>query len=64
MKGKDSGDDKASPGSEHEPRGSLALVLNTEIMRMPEIVRLVQQVPGTRIVYQRASVGRLMIVEG
>jgi hypothetical protein len=48
---------------ENEPRGSLALVIKTDISRMPEIVRLVEQVPGARIVYQRTSVGRLRIIE-
>lgn len=45
------------------PNASLALVLNMPISRMPELVRMAQQLPGTRVVYQRTSVGRLTIVE-
>ena len=46
-----------------EPRGNQALVIQTEIARMPEIVHFIASLPGTRIVYQRVSAGRLTIVE-
>jgi hypothetical protein len=46
-----------------EPRGSMALILSVEIVRMPDIVRLVRQVPGTKVLYQRVSAGRLRVIE-
>lgn len=46
-----------------EPRGNQALVIQTEITRMPEIVHFIASLPRTRIVYQRVSAGRLTIVE-
>jgi hypothetical protein len=51
-----------SPGLIHESRGNLAILAQTDITRMPEILRLIQQVPGTRIIYHRTSLGRLYIV--
>lgn len=47
----------------HEPRCSFGLVLNAEIVRLPEIMRLIEQVPRTRIIYQRISAARLFIIE-
>jgi hypothetical protein len=45
------------------PEASLALVLRMPIARMPELVRMAEELPGTRVVYQRTSAGRLTIVE-
>lgn len=45
------------------PDASLALVLRMPITRMPELVRMARDIPGTRVVYQRTSAGRLLIVE-
>lgn len=47
----------------NEPRGNQALVIQTDITRMPEIVHFIASLPRTRIVYQRISAGRLTIVE-
>ena len=53
---------KGSEEAGTEPLGNLALVIRIPIAQMPEAVHLVQQLSGARIVYQRASVGRLHIV--
>lgn len=45
-----------------ELTGTLAFVVRMPILQMPELVRLVQQQPGTHLIYQRTSVGRLKIV--
>jgi len=52
-----------SQDRDNEPRAMLALVLKADINRMSEIVRLVDSVPHTRIIYQRVSGGRLTVVE-
>jgi len=46
-----------------EPRGNQALVIQTDLCTMPEIVHFIASLPRTRIVYQRVSAGRLTIVE-
>jgi len=53
--------DYACPST--EPQASFALILKADIMRLPEIVRSIELIPGTRIVYQRVSAGRLRIEE-
>lgn len=55
--------DKSSQDRDNEPRAMLALVLKADINRMSEIVRLVKQVPHTRLIYQRVSANRLTIIE-
>jgi hypothetical protein len=52
-----------SQDRDNEPRAMLALVLKADICRMSEIVRLVESVPHTRLIYQRVSGNRLTIVE-
>lgn len=55
--------DKVSQGRDNEPRALLAIVLKADISRMSEIVRLVESVPHTHLIYQRVSANRLKIVE-
>lgn len=52
-----------SQDRDNEPRAILALVLKADIAKMSEIVRLVESVPHTRLIYQRVSGNRLRIVE-
>lgn len=56
-------EDKSLQDRDNEPRAMLALVLKADLSRMSEIVRLVEQVPHTKLIYQRVSANRLTIVE-
>jgi hypothetical protein len=56
-------DDKSSQDRDNEPRALLAMVLKADLSRMSEIVRLVESVPHTRLIYQRVSANRLTIIE-
>lgn len=56
-------DDIDSPERDNEPRAIIAIVLKADLSRMSEIVHLVEQVPHTRLIYQRVSANRLTIVE-
>jgi hypothetical protein len=57
-------DDKRSEDS-IEPHGTQALIISTDFLRMPEIVRFIAGLPRTRIVYQRVAAPgtRLTVVE-
>jgi len=55
--------DKTSQDRDNEPRAVLALVLKADIARMSEIIRLVESVTHTKLIYQRVSGNRLTIVE-
>jgi len=45
------------------PIASLAFVVNCRMDKMPIILEKVQDIDGVRIVYKRASAGRLTIVD-
>lgn len=47
----------------NEPRANQALVIQTDIATMPDIVHYIEKLPRTRIVYQKVSLARLKIVE-
>lgn len=47
-----------------EPRGYLAIVLRTDIDRMPDIMRRLTGIPSTKVIYQRTSAGKLWIKDG
>lgn len=61
--GNDEQGDNDSQLRDNEPRAMLAMVLKADIARMSQIVRLVESVPHTRLIYQRVSANRLTIVE-
>lgn len=46
----------------NEPRGTVAVVARMYLKDMPSFVRMVEEIPGARLVYQRTSAGRLRIV--
>lgn len=56
-------DDKSSQDRDNEPRALLALVLKADISRMSEIIRLLESVPHTKLICQKVSGNRLLIVE-
>lgn len=61
-----------SDQSEHSPGGKLgsaeccrvnyALVVRVDVEDIPGIVRFIQSLPGSKIVYQAKSLGRMTIV--
>lgn len=52
-----------SQDRDNEPRALLALVLKADISRMSEIIRLLESVPHTKLICQKVSGNRLLIVE-
>lgn len=47
----------------NEPRGTIAVVARMNLKDMPAFVRMVEEIPGARLIYQRTSAGRLLIVD-
>jgi hypothetical protein len=45
------------------PIASFAIVVRMPLASMPDLVHLVERMPGARVVYQRTSAGRLRIIE-
>lgn len=47
----------------NEPRGTIAIVARMNLKDMSSFVRMVEEIPGARLIYQRTSAGKLRIVD-